>query len=135
MGKGVLLSHALPPLQLVTKIIGKTFRYTWIQLPSCHDPNQFFWLFVLFCLFALCPRYLVLRYWLKACNLKITSSVWGLNATKRACMVRGMTFVDSWTGTFDETDFCPPTYSMRHIYFMKREGAYESIVLLWSLSP
>jgi hypothetical protein len=45
-------------------------------------------------------------------------------------MARGRTLVEVWTGTFDEADFCPPIYTMRHIYSMKREGASEGIVLL-----
>jgi hypothetical protein len=30
-------------------------------------------------------------------------------------------------GTFDEVNFCPPIYPVRHIYSMKREGASEGI--------
>jgi hypothetical protein len=33
-------------------------------------------------------------------------------------------------GTFDEADFCPLIYPVRHIYSMKREGASKGIVLL-----
>jgi hypothetical protein len=65
--------------------------------------------------------YLVLLYQLKACNLKITLSVRGYKATKRACMVRGKTLMEVWTGTFDKVDFCFPIYPVRHIYSTKRE--------------
>jgi hypothetical protein len=40
--------------------------------------------------------YLVLLYQLKACNLKITLSVRGSKATKRACMARGRTPEEAW---------------------------------------
>jgi hypothetical protein len=40
---------------------------------------------------------LVLLYWLKACNLKITF----IKVTKRACMARGMIPVVAWMGTPD----------------------------------
>jgi hypothetical protein len=45
-------------------------------------------------------------------------------------MAKGRTLVEAWMGTFDEADFCPSIYPMRHICFMKREGASEGIVLL-----
>jgi hypothetical protein len=45
-------------------------------------------------------------------------------------MARGRTLVEAWMGTFDEADFSPPLYPVRHIYSMKREGASEGIVLL-----
>jgi hypothetical protein len=39
------------------------------------------------------------------------------------------TLVETWTWTFDEAAFCPPIYSVRHIYSIKRKGATEGIVL------
>jgi hypothetical protein len=75
-------------------------------------------------------------YQLKVYNLKIILSVRGSKATNRVCMARERTLVEAWMGTFDEADFCFPIYPVRHIYFMRREGASEStVLLLWSLSP
>jgi hypothetical protein len=54
----------------------------------------------------------------------------GSKATKRACIARGGTFVEAWMGTFEEVDFCPLIYPVRHMYFMKREGASEGIFFL-----
>jgi hypothetical protein len=53
MGEGVPLSSALPPVPPVCKVVGKTFRYIWLQSPSWRDPDQFFF----FCLsyFACLP--------------------------------------------------------------------------------
>jgi hypothetical protein len=53
MGEGVPLSHALPPLPLVVKVMGKTFRYVQLQPPHFSALDQFFYLFILICLFAL----------------------------------------------------------------------------------
>jgi hypothetical protein len=41
-------------------------------------------------------------------------------------MARGRTPAEVWMGTPDEVDFCPPIYPVRHIFFMKREGALEA---------
>jgi hypothetical protein len=57
-------------------------------------------------------------------------SVRALKQLKRACMTRGRTLVKAWKGTFDEAEFCPPIYPMRHIYSMKREGATDGTALL-----
>jgi hypothetical protein len=76
------------------------------------------------------PRYLVLLYKLKACNLKTTPSMRGSKVTKRTCIARGRTPVEVWMGTLDEVDICPLIYLVRHIFFMKMEGAFEGIVFL-----
>jgi hypothetical protein len=41
-------------------------------------------------------------------------------------LARRRTPVETWMGTPDEVDFCPPIYSVRHICFLwkEREGAY-----------
>jgi hypothetical protein len=36
-------------------------------------------------------------------------------------MARGKTPVEAWMGTFDEVDFCPPIYSVRHLCFLLKE--------------
>jgi hypothetical protein len=96
-------------------------RYLGTTGCSWSDPDQFFFCrFVLFCLFALWPRYLVLLYQLKACNLKITLPVRGSKATKRAWMARGGTLVESWMGTFDEQTFVP-LYTLWDIYILWKE--------------
>jgi hypothetical protein len=37
--------------------------------------------------------------------------------------------VEAWMGTLDEVDFCPPIYLVRYIFFFKREGVSEGIVV------
>jgi hypothetical protein len=69
MGEDIPLSHPLLPLPPVARVMGKTCRYIWLQPPGQNDPDEFFCLFVLLCLFALRPRCLVVLYQLKACNV------------------------------------------------------------------
>jgi hypothetical protein len=45
-------------------------------------------------------------------------------------MARERTPVGAWMGTLDEVDFCPYIYPVRNIFFIKREGASESIFLV-----
>jgi hypothetical protein len=45
-------------------------------------------------------------------------------------MASERTLVEVWMGTFDEADFCPLIYPVRHIYPTKREGSSEGIILL-----
>jgi hypothetical protein len=42
VGQGIPLSCALLPLLPVAKVMGKTFMYTQLQLPSQSGPDQFF---------------------------------------------------------------------------------------------
>jgi hypothetical protein len=56
----------------------------------------------------------------------------GSKVTKRDYMAKGRTTVEAWTRTLDEVDFFPPIYPVKHIFFMKREGASEGTVFCCS---
>jgi hypothetical protein len=45
-------------------------------------------------------------------------------------MARGRTPVEAWMGSPDEVDFCPPTYPVRHIYFLWKEREHPKALFL-----